>query len=120
MNTKEIIEQTDHYYLPVFGRNQIALDHGEGVHLYDADGKEYTDFLAGIAVNALGYNYKPLVDAVSAQAGKLLHCSNLFYTEIQAKAAKELCEAAQFDRVFFCNSGEIVNGNASSWPGNTA
>mgnify|MGYP000013656887 FL=1 len=112
MNTKEIIEQTDHYYLPVFGRNQIALDHGEGVHLYDADGKEYTDFLAGIAVNALGYNYKPLVDAVSAQTGKLLHCSNLFYTEIQAKAAKELCEAAQFDRVFFCNSGAEANEGA--------
>lgn len=109
MNTKEIISTTEKYYLPVFGRNQIAIDHGEGVYLYDTDGNKYTDFLDGIAVNALGYNYPPLVKAVSEQAAKVMHCSNLFYTEIQAKAAQALCEAAQMDRVFFANSGAEAN-----------
>lgn len=112
MNTKEIIATTEKYYLPVFGRNQIALDHGEGVYLYDTDGNKYTDFLDGIAVNALGYNYPPLVKAVSEQAAKIMHCSNLFYTEIQAKAAEALCEAAQMDRVFFANSGAEANEGA--------
>ncbi|MFA7068876.1 MAG: aminotransferase class III-fold pyridoxal phosphate-dependent enzyme, partial [Acidaminococcaceae bacterium] len=88
MKTKEIIEQTDKYYLPVFGRNQIALDHGKGCKLYDVEGKEYTDFLAGIAVNGLGHAHPAIVQAISEQAGKLIHCSNLYYTEIQAKAIK--------------------------------
>ena len=91
MDTKEIMETTDKYYLPVFGRLPIALDHGEGVYLYDTDGNKYIDFLDGIAVNALGYNYPPLVKAVSEQAAKIMHGSNLFYYEIQAKAAKQLC-----------------------------
>ena len=109
MDTKEIMETTDKYYLPVFGRSPIALDHGEGVYLYDTDGNKYTDFLAGIAVNALGYAYPPLVKAVSEQAAKIMHGSNLFYYEIQAKAAKQLCEVTGFDRVFFCNSGAEAN-----------
>ena len=112
MNTKEIMDTTEKYYLPVFGRIPIALDHGEGVYLYDTDGNKYTDFLAGIAVNALGYAYPPLVKAVSEQAAKIMHGSNLFYYEIQAKAAKQLCEVTTFDRVFFCNSGAEANEGA--------
>ena len=112
MDTKEIMETTDKYYLPVFGRSPIALDHGEGVYLYDTDGNKYTDFLAGIAVNALGYAYPPLVKAVSEQVAKIMHGSNLFYYEIQAKAARQLCEVTGFDRVFFCNSGAEANEGA--------
>ena len=87
MDTKEIMDTTEKYYLPVFGRSPIALDHGEGVYLYDTDGNRYTDFLAGIAVNALGYAYPPLVKAVSDQAARIMHGSNLFYYEIQANTA---------------------------------
>ena len=112
MDTKEIMDTTEKYYLPVFGRSPIALDHGEGVYLYDTDGNRYTDFLAGIAVNALGYAYPPLVKAVSDQAARIMHGSNLFYYEIQAKAAKQLCEVTTFDRVFFCNSGAEANEGA--------
>lgn len=112
MNSKEIIEQTDKYYLPVFGRNQIALDHGKGCKLYDAEGKEYTDFLAGIAVNGLGHAHPAIVQAICEQAGKLIHCSNLYYTEIQAKAIKVISEVTGFERVFLCNSGAEANEGA--------
>ncbi len=112
MNTKEIIEQTDKYYLPVFGRNQIALDHGKGCKLYDAEGREYTDFLAGIAVNGLGHAHPAIVKAISEQAGKIIHSSNLYYTEIQAKAIKVISEVTGFDRVFLCNSGAEANEGA--------
>ena len=112
MNSQEIIALTDKYYLPVFGRNQIALDHGEGVKLYDAEGKEYLDFLAGIAVNGLGHNHPAIVKAISEQAAKLIHCSNLYYTEIQAKCVQLLAEVSQFDRVFLCNSGAEANEGA--------
>ncbi|MDD4321265.1 MAG: aspartate aminotransferase family protein [Acidaminococcaceae bacterium] len=112
MKTKEIIEQTDKYYLPVFGRNQIALDHGKGCKLYDVEGKEYTDFLAGIAVNGLGHAHPAIVQAISEQAGKLIHCSNLYYTEIQAKAIKVISEVSGFERVFLCNSGAEANEGA--------
>lgn len=112
MKTKEIIEQTDKYYLPVFGRNQIALDHGKGCKLYDVEGKEYTDFLAGIAVNGLGHAHPAIVQAISNQAGKLIHCSNLYYTEIQAKAIRVISEISGFERVFLCNSGAEANEGA--------
>jgi len=112
LNTKEIIEQTDKYYLPVFGRNQIALDHGKGCKLYDAEGREYTDFLAGIAVNGLGHAHPAIVKAISDQAGKIIHSSNLYYTEIQAKAVKVLSEVSGFERVFLCNSGAEANEGA--------
>ncbi len=112
MKTEEIIEQTDKYYLPVFGKNQIALDHGKGCKLYDVEGKEYTDFLAGIAVKCLGHAHPAIVQAISDQAGKLIHCSNLYYTEIQAKAIKVISEVSGFERVFLCNSGAEANEGA--------
>ena len=76
MNNIEIREQTDKYYLPVFGRYPLALTHGKGCMVYDADGEGYLDFLAGIAVNSLGYAHPALVKAISEQAGKIMHCSN--------------------------------------------
>ena len=112
MNTKEIIETTEKYYLPVFGRAQIAWDHGEGCKLYDADGKEYTDYFAGIAVNSLGYNHPAIVNGICEQAKKVIHCSNIYYTEIQAKTVQILSEVTGFDRIFLCNSGAEANEGA--------
>ena len=94
-----------------YNRYQISLDRGEGVHLYDADGKEYVDFGAGIAVFALGYNNKEYNDALKAQIDKLIHTSNYFYNEPAAKAAKAITEVSGMDRVFFTNSGtEAIEG----------
>lgn len=112
MNTETIIEQTEANYLPVFGRYQLAFTHGKGCKVYDAEGQEYLDFLAGIAVNSLGYAHPALVEAISEQAKKLMHCSNIFYTDIQAKAVKEVVEVTGFDRVFLANSGAEANEGA--------
>ena len=88
MNRDEVIETAEKYYLPVFGRQKLVLDHGKGCHVWDKNGKEYIDFLAGIAVNSLGYAHPAQVKAITEQAGKLVHCSNIFYTEIQAQAVR--------------------------------
>ena len=112
MNNIEIREQTDKYYLPVFGRYPLALTHGKGCMVYDADGEGYLDFLAGIAVNSLGYAHPALVKAISEQAGKIMHCSNVFYTDVQARAVKLISEATGFDRVFLANSGAEANEGA--------
>ena len=112
MNQETIIAETEKYYLPVFSRNQIVLDHGKGCKLYDMDGNEYLDFLAGIAVNALGHAHPVLVNAIAEQAGKLIHCSNLYYTKVQADLAKTLAEVSGFDRSFICNSGAEANEGA--------
>ncbi len=109
---QQIFEKDRKGYLPVFSRYQIVLDHGDGVYLYDNEGKKYLDFLAGIAVNVLGHNYGPLVKAVSEQAGKLIHCSNLYYTQEQADAAEKLVKLSGLDRAFFCNSGAEANEGA--------
>ena len=111
MNTQEIMNQGEEYLLHTYGRYPIVMDHGDGVRLYDTDGKEYLDFGAGIAVCGLGYNDPELNAAIKAQVDKLLHCSNYFYNEPAVAAAKRLCEASGMDKVFFCNSGtEAVEG----------
>ena len=113
METQEqIFARDDNNYLPVFNRYKIVLDRGEGAYLYDLNGKKYIDFLAGIAVNVLGHGYKPLVEAISKQAAKLLHVSNLYYTEPQANAAAKLVKLSGLDRVFFANSGAEANEGA--------
>lgn len=112
MNQETVIADTEKYYLPVFSRNQIVLDHGKGCKLYDMDGNEYLDFLAGIAVNALGHAHPVLVNAIADQAGKLIHCSNLYYTKVQADLVKTLAEVSGFDRTFLCNSGAEANEGA--------
>lgn len=109
---QEVFEQDSKDYLPVFNRYKIVLEKGEGVYLYDTTGKKYLDFLGGIAVNVLGHGYKPLVDAVSKQAAKLIHCSNLYYTEAQASAATKLVKLSGLNRAFFCNSGAEANEGA--------
>ena len=112
MNQETVIADTEKYYLPVFSRNQIVLDHGKGCKLYDMDGNEYLDFLAGIAVNALGHAHPVLVNAIAEQAGKLIHCSNLYYTKVQADLVKTLAEVSGFERTFLCNSGAEANEGA--------
>lgn len=111
MNTQEIITTAEEHLFHTYNRYQISLDRGEGVHLYDADGKEYVDFGAGIAVFALGYNNKEYNDALKTQIDKLIHTSNYFYNEPAAKAAKAITEVSGMDRVFFTNSGtEAIEG----------
>lgn len=109
---EEIFSRDDNNYLPVFKRYKIVLERGEGAYLYDVNGKRYIDFLAGIAVNVLGHNYAPLVDAISKQAAKVIHVSNLYYTEPQAKAAEKLVKLSGLDRAFFANSGAEANEGA--------
>ena len=112
LTNEEIFAKDKNDYLPVFARYNIVLDHGDGPYVYDTEGKKYIDFLAGIAVNVVGHNYKPLVDAVSQQASKMIHCSNLYYTEVQVEAAEKLKKLSGMDKVFFGNSGAEANEGA--------
>lgn len=112
MDKKAIIEETEKYYLPVFGRYQMVMELGQGCRVWDNEGNEYVDAFAGIAVNSLGYNHPVLVKAISEQAAKLMHCSNLYYTEIQAKALRMVAEATGMDRIFFANCGAEGNEGA--------
>ncbi|MBE6092809.1 MAG: acetylornithine transaminase [Selenomonas ruminantium] len=112
MQEQEIFAEDQQNYLPVFNRYKIVLDHGEGAEVWDINGKKYLDFLGGIAVNVLGHNNKALVQAVTEQAGKLIHCSNLYYTQPQADAAAKLVKLSGLDKVFFANSGAEANEGA--------
>ncbi|MDY4920545.1 MAG: aspartate aminotransferase family protein [Phascolarctobacterium sp.] len=112
MDKKTVIAETEKYYLPVFGRYQMVMDHGQGCKVYDNEGNEYIDAFAGIAVNSLGYNHPVLVKAIAEQATKIMHCSNLYYTEIQAKALRLVAEATGMDRIFFANCGAEGNEGA--------
>lgn len=108
---KEYIDEAERDLLHTYNRFQIVLDHGDGVHLYDMDGKEYLDFCAGIAVFALGYNNQRYNDALKAQIDKLIHTSNYYYNVPAIEAAKKLKEVSGMDRVFFTNSGaESIEG----------
>ena len=111
MTSKEYMEQAEKHLIHTYNRYQIVLDKGEGVYLYDVDGKKYLDFAAGIAVFALGYGNKAYNDALKAQVDKLLHTSNLFYNAPASMAAAVLTEKSGMDRVFFTNSGtEAIEG----------
>lgn len=109
---QQIIAKDKSAYLPVFKRCDLVVERGEGPYVYSVDGRKFIDFLGGIAVNVLGHNYKPLVDAISAQAAKLIHISNLYYTQPQADAAAKLVELSGLDRAFFGNSGAEANEGA--------
>lgn len=111
MTMKEYIGEAESALLHTYNRYQIVLDRGEGVHLYDIEGKEYLDFCAGIAVFALGYHNKEYDDALKNQIDKLIHTSNYYYNVPAIEAAKKLKKASGMDRVFFTNSGaEAVEG----------
>lgn len=111
MNMQEYIEDAEKALLHTYNRFQIVLDKGDGVYLYDTEGKKYLDFAAGIAVFALGYNNKEYNDALKEQIDKLIHTSNLFYNVPAIEAAKKIKKISGMDRVFFTNSGtEAIEG----------
>ena len=111
METKEIINTVEENVIHTYNRYQIALDRGEGMYLYDADGKKYLDFGSGIGVFALGYGNEKYNEAVKKQIDKLVHTSNYFYNEPAAIAAKKLTAASGMEKIFFTNSGaEAVEG----------
>jgi acetylornithine/N-succinyldiaminopimelate aminotransferase len=109
---KEYIEEAESALLHTYNRYQIVLDKGDGVYLYDLDGKKYLDFVAGIAVFALGYNNKEYNDALKAQIDKLIHTSNYYYNVPAIEAAKKIKKVSGMDRVFFTNSGAEANEGA--------
>ena len=111
-NESEIITRDQESYLPVFSRYPIVLDHGDGSYVWDVNGRKYLDALGGIAVNVLGHNYAPLVNAIGDQAKRLIHVSNLYYTEPQADAATKLSGLTAGGKVFFGNSGAEANEGA--------
>lgn len=112
MNTQSIIQRDDAHVLHTYARSQVALVGGSGMVATDAEGKQYLDFTSGIGVNALGYCHPAWVAAVTAQAAKLQHTSNLYYTEPCGALAEELCRRTGLDAVFFGNSGAEANEGA--------
>ena len=109
MTSREIMSLTDQYILHTYGRFPVAIDHGEGATLYDPEGNAYIDFTSGIGVSDLGYGNQPWADAIAAQAKKLGHVSNLFYTESPARLAEILCRRTGMSGVFFANGGGEAN-----------
>ena len=111
MSKESYIRDAEESILHTYNRFQVVLDHGEGVYLYDTDGKEYLDFAAGIAVQAFGYHNREYCEALKAQVDKLMHTSNLYYNEPIINAAKRALKASRMDRIFFTNSGtEAIEG----------
>ena len=111
MTMQGYIEEAEKDLLHAYNRYQIVLDRGDGVYLYDTDGKKYLDFCAGIAVFALGYGNKEYNDALKSQIDKIIHTSNYYYNVPAVQAARKLKAASGMDRVFFTNSGaEAVEG----------
>ena len=109
----EIIDIDKKYYMNTFGdRTKVAFENGEGIKLFSKNGEVFYDFMAGIAVNALGYGHKKYTDALKNQIDKLIHTSSLYYIENQAAAAKMLVEMSAFDKCFFANSGAEANEGA--------
>ena len=112
MNNHAIAKLTDKYVAHTYARYPIALVRGKGTRVWDADGKEYLDFLAGIAVNSLGHCHPAVVRAIQKQSRQLLHVSNLYHIQPQSELARELCRHSFADRVFFCNNGAEANETA--------
>lgn len=109
MITSELQENTGRFLMNTYTRLPISLVRGNGCLVYDAEGREYLDCLAGIAVNILGHAHPDLVETITRQARQLIHTSNLFYTEPQTRLAQRLVELSFADKVFFCNSGTEAN-----------
>ncbi len=101
----EVIQLAEEYIMNTYSRLPLVLTKGEGVRVWDEEGREYLDFVAGLAVNSLGHCHPRVVAAIKEQAGLLMHCSNLYYSLPQVSLAKFLVEHTSFNKVFFCNSG---------------
>jgi acetylornithine/N-succinyldiaminopimelate aminotransferase len=109
MNSEQWIAKADKYIMKTYGRYPLVPVRGEGCRLWDADGKEYLDFLAGVAVNNLGHCHPRVVAALQKQAAELIHCSNYYHIPSQIELAELLCSHSFADRAFFCNSGAEAN-----------
>ena len=109
MNSQQWIEKSDRYIMRTYGRYPIVPVRGEGCRLWDADGKEYLDFLGGVAVNNLGHCHPKVVAALQKQAAVLIHCSNYYQIPQQIELAELLCNNSFADKAFFCNSGAEAN-----------
>ena len=109
MTSQEIKALTGQYIMNTYGRFPVAIDHGQGATLYDPEGNAYIDFASGIGVTSLGYGNPKWVEAITAQAKKLGHVSNLFYTEPAARLAEILCKRTGESCVFFANGGGEAN-----------
>ncbi len=103
--TEELLEVGDRHNTPSYAPARMILERGEGVWVWDKEGNKYLDFVAGIAVNALGHANQKLVSAIQEQAAKLMHVSNMFYSEPQVELMERLCDLSFADRTFLCNSG---------------
>ena len=114
MTYKELKQEEECYVMPTYGRYPVALDRGKGARLWDVEGKEYIDMASGIGVNCLGYGDKDLVKAISEQAGRLMHVSNLYTTAPMVQTAKTLVifSGLEGGKVFFANSGAEANEGA--------
>ncbi|MEW5818985.1 MAG: aspartate aminotransferase family protein [Cyanobacteriota bacterium] len=109
MEFSQLKELDDKYILNSYKRYPLQVVSGKGVYVFDENGNKYLDFLGGIAVNALGYSHPKVIKAIKDQLEKLIHISNLFYTETPVILAHKLCEISSMDKVFFCNSGAEAN-----------
>lgn len=109
MPTEELKQDAERYLMPTYARQPISIVRGRGSRVYDMEGREYIDFVAGIAVNVLGHAHPDLTLAIQKQAQHLLHASNLYYTEPQVRLAQALVDHSFADKVFFCNSGAEAN-----------
>lgn len=111
MSMQQHIDEAEKVLLHTYNRYPVVFDHGDGVYLYDEEGKKYLDFVAGISVFALGYNNKEYNDALKNQIDKIIHTSNYYYNVPAIEAAKKLVKVSEMDRVFFTNSGaEAIEG----------
>jgi acetylornithine/N-succinyldiaminopimelate aminotransferase len=109
-STSDLVALGQRHYLPVYRPREVVLERGEGARVWDRDGREYVDFAAGIAVCGLGHGDPDLIAALSGQAARLWHTSNVFYSEPPLRLAEELVQASRFaERVFLCNSGAEAN-----------
>ncbi|SJZ61677.1 acetylornithine aminotransferase apoenzyme [Trichlorobacter thiogenes] len=109
MTNQQWVERSDKVIMKTYGRYPIVPVRGEGCRLWDADGKEYLDFLAGVAVNNLGHCHPKVVKAIQEQAATLIHCSNYYQIPQQIELAELLCSHSFADKAFFCNSGAEAN-----------
>ncbi|MEG2898418.1 MAG: aminotransferase class III-fold pyridoxal phosphate-dependent enzyme, partial [Eubacterium sp.] len=107
--SEALLKRAEKVIMPTYSRFNIAFESGNGCVLKDTNGKEYLDFVAGIAVDCLGHNHPGLNKAIADQCQKIMHVSNLYYTEPQIETAEVLVKASGLDKVFFCNSGAEAN-----------
>lgn len=109
LGTEAVEDLTKKYLMNTYGRRRLSLIRGAGARVWDAEGREYLDFVSGIAVCGLGHCHPRVVEAIREQSQALMHCSNLYHIEGQALLAKALLEGSPFGKAFFCNSGTEAN-----------